>query len=211
MPSEIKFNNFGIPYLVDFANISIRSKKDKAAKSKTLPSRNDKFVKPKAPPPLVRCPTCGHVPSHAHEEPPKPAKAPSPGGLYIRFATRTDAPTQKISSRRLERLRSAIEDAVTNAGMIKPSPDETGAEAEMALDSMDTKRSRDSSNKKDLSKKALFKGTYGQVKQALKDAGLVTTPCSENGFENATRLGALLVVNGKATDGLELTKLTLWG
>ena len=188
MPSEIKFNNFGIPYLVEFANISIRSKKDKkdkAAKSKTLPSRNDKFIKPKVPPPPVRCPTCGHVPTHGpvHEEPPKPAKAPSPGGLYIRFANSTNAPTQKISSRRLAKLRSAIEDAVTNVGMKKPSPDETGG-AEMALDSMESMRSRDSTNKKDTTKKALFKGTYGQVKQALKDAGLVTTPCSENGFEN---------------------------
>lgn len=150
-----------------------------------------------------------------HVEPEKPAKPvktepPRPGGLYIRFASSPGTATQKISSRRLAKLRSAIEEAVTNAGMMKPSPDETGSAADVALD--DSVRSRDTA-RKDASKKALFKGTYGQVKQALKAAGLVATPCNENGFENATRLGALFVVNsnGSPKDGLDLTKLTLWG
>ena len=88
------------------------------------------------------------------------------------------------SSRRLAKLRSAIEDAVTNAGMLKPAVDETGSNTgELALGG-DTARSRNDAARKDTSKKALFKGTYGQVKDALKEAGLVTIPCSENGFEN---------------------------
>jgi hypothetical protein len=32
--------------------------------------------------------------------------------------------------------------------------------------------------------KSLFRGTYGQVMSALKDAGLMTTPCTEAGFED---------------------------
>ena len=200
MPSEIKFNSFGIPYLVEFANMSLRSKKgDKAAKasksSKGLfkEKEKDKSGPPKPPPknPMLpsRCPTCGHMPTTNlapphREHPAKPAsKPPRPGGLYIRFASSPGTATAKISSRRLAKLRSAIEDAVTNAGMMKPSPDETGSAADMALDTGDTMRSRDTA-RTDTSKKALFKGTYGQVKQALKEAGLVATPCSENGFEH---------------------------
>lgn len=37
------------------------------------------------------------------------------------------------------------------------------------------------------SSKSLFRGTYGQVMSALKDAGLMTTPCAEAGFENGMR------------------------
>ncbi|KAH8120037.1 hypothetical protein DFH11DRAFT_1721913 [Phellopilus nigrolimitatus] len=213
MPAEIKFTNFGIPYLVEFANISIRSKKAekaaKAAKAKTKEKEN----KPKLPPPPVRCPTCGHVPHHpprasVDEHGVKAAKAPKPGGLYIRFESNPGTATEKISARRLVKLRSAIEEAVTNAGMLKPSPEETGnpADAQSLVAGNPLRGS-------DTTKKALFKGTYGQVKQALKEAGLVTVPCSENGFEHSTRLGALFVVNsnGAASDNLELTKLTLWG
>ncbi|KAI5120842.1 hypothetical protein M0805_007029 [Coniferiporia weirii] len=212
MPAEIKFTKFGIPYVVEFANISIRSKKGEKASAKAAKEEKEKAKKPKLPPPPVRCPTCGHLPNH----PPRPAdeavkkktQAPRPGGLYIRFESSPGTATAKISSRRLAKLRSAIEEAVTNAGMLKPSPEETGNQPDMqTLDGSDTLRASDTS------KKALFKGTYGQVKQALKEAGLVATPCSETGFEYATRLGALFVVNSNAAegDGLELTKLTLWG
>jgi len=59
--------------------------------------------------------------------------------------------------------------------------------------------------------KSLFRGTYGQVMSALKDAGLMMTPCTEAGLEDATRLGALFVVGPNEYGGVELTKLTLWG
>lgn len=198
MPSEIKFNSFGLPYLVEFANMSLRSKKgDKAAKAtkaSKASSKEKEKVKagPPKPPPKnpmhpTRCPTCGHSPPNLaplrRENSTTQSKPPRPGGLYIRFASSPGTATARISSRRLARLRSAIEDAVTEAGMMKPSPDETGSTADMALDTVDTMRSRDTA-RTDTSKKALFKGTYGQVKQALKEAGLVATPCSENGFEH---------------------------
>ena len=208
MPSEIKFNNFGIPYIVDFANLSIRSKKgEKATKTSKSSTKEKQLKPPKVPPkvpskvpsnfpaPPTRCPTCGHLPNHPpnhpvdHKpstlkvpEPEKPAKSPKPGGLYIRFESSPGVATAKLSSRHMAKLRSAIEDAVTNVGMLKPAVDETGSTGELALGG-DTAKSRNAV-RKDTSKKALFKGTYGQVKEALKDAGLVTIPCSENGFEN---------------------------
>ncbi|KAL5495107.1 hypothetical protein ACEPAI_569 [Sanghuangporus weigelae] len=219
MPSDIKFNSFGIPYLVDFASFSLKKKGDKLKRSKSTkerPGSEPPKPPPKSPSTPVRCPTCGHTRSHLaparHSEPTQKqqSKPPRPGGLYIRFESSSGLATTKLSSRRLAKLRTAIEEAVMNAGMMKPSPDETGSAADVALD--DTMRSRETA-RSDTSKKALFKGTYGQVKQALKAAGLVATPCSENGFENATRLGALFVVNSNAApkDGLELSKLTLWG
>lgn len=61
------------------------------------------------------------------------------------------------------------------------------------------------------SSKSLFRGTYGQVMSALKDAGLMMTPCTEAGFEDATRLGALFVAGPNEHGGVALTKLTLWG
>lgn len=185
MPAEIKFTKFGIPYIVEFANVSIRSKKGEKA-AKAAKAAKEAQEKKKLPPPPVRCPTCGHLPTPPKDESKKHAKAPRPGGLYIRFESSPGTATQKISSRRLAKLRTAIEDAVTNAGMLKPSPEEAGGSPDM-LDASN-------SHKRDTSKKALFKGTYGQVKQALKEAGLVATPCSENGFENGSSCLATIFV-----------------
>lgn len=183
MPAEIKFTNLGIPYLVEFANISIRSSKSAFGKKK-VDKTLDK-TKKKLPPPPVRCPTCGHLPDH----PPRPVdddevspKGNRPGGLYIRFASRANLPPTRISDRRLVRLRGMIEEAVMRAGMVRPPDEGTGSIDSHSTDGSETLRSTAS----DSSKKALFKGTYGQVKQALKEAGLVTTPCPEEGVEHGT-------------------------
>jgi len=209
MPAEIKFTSFGIPYLVEFANVSIRSPASVFKKKGKAKSKTDKL--PPTPGP-VRCPTCGHHP-HAALSAKGGGDAkdhgPRPGGLYIRFGSEpTDAAPSRISDRRLARLRRTIAEAVTNAGMSTPPTDENlnATDATSPLDGRAAVRSTESS------KQALFKGTYGQVKEALKNAGLITTPCAEGGFENATRLGALFVVNSKGQPaGLEFTKLTLWG
>lgn len=181
---------FGIPYIAELANISIRSRKGEKAAKAAKAAKEVQDKKKKLPPPPVRCPTCGHLPTPPKDEPVKHAKAPKPGGLYIRFESHPGTATQKISSRRLARLRTAIEDAVTNAGMLKPSPEEAGGSPDM----LDTANSRS----RDTSKKALFKGTYGQVKQALKEAGLVATPCSENGFEHGKCYLRALFVRGSS-------------
>ncbi|KLO09342.1 hypothetical protein SCHPADRAFT_834136 [Schizopora paradoxa] len=227
MPAEIKFNNLGIPYLVEFANISIRSsslfsKKNKDGKkgaAKKEIKKDDK--KKKLPPPPIRCPTCGHLPSHSPRGDDDDEHGARPGGLHIRFASASGstlqltpgAPSQKLSDRRLAKLRWAIATAVTRAGMTTPAnedgnPADSASSAGSSSDGHSSARSTAST----ASKQSLFKGTYGQVKEALKNAGLVATPCPETGFENATRLGALFVANSKTTgDGLQLTKLTLWG
>lgn len=126
--------------------------------------------------------------------------------------TTPGAPAQKLSDRRLARLRWAIATAVTRAGMTTPATEDSNpmdaASSAGSSDGHGSARSTAST----ASKQSLFKGTYGQVKEALKNAGLIATPCPETGFENATRLGALFVANSKTSgDGLQLTKLTLWG
>lgn len=193
MPSEIKFTNFGIPYLVEFANISIRtpSLRNKN-KKQALEKQKVKENKPKLPPPPVRCPTCGHLPPESH--PPVVEKAklkekelpPRPGGLYIRFKSRSEdpnAPPKKISERRLIRLRMAISTAVTNAGMTTP----TSADLNSPGESPETLTVSSPVKPSSTRNRELYKGTYGQVKEALREAGLIASPCDENGFENGKR------------------------
>lgn len=184
MPAEIKFTNLGIPYLVEFANISIRSSKSAFGKKLDKALEKNNRNKKKLPPPPVRCPTCGHLPDHPTRsaDDDVSAKGPRPGGLYIRFASRINLPPTRISDRRLVKLRGMIEEAVTRAGMVRP-PEET-SESVDSHSSVGSETQRSTAS--DSSKKALFKGTYGQVKQALKEAGLIATPCPEEGVEHGT-------------------------
>jgi hypothetical protein len=78
------------------------------------------------------------------------------------------------------RLRWTIANAVQKAGMTSPSPAELTVPDGSSLGTGTTKSTPTYSTKS----RQLYKGTYGQVKQALQDAGLVTSPCDENGFEN---------------------------
>jgi len=56
---------------------------------------------------------------------------------------------------------------------------------------------------------ALFCGTYGQVREALKDAGLEVIPCEQFGFKDAKRVGTLFIADSNSQGGA--IKLTLWG
>ena len=185
MPAEIKLTNLGIPYLVDFANVSIRAPSFPFGRKKSLKQKSGKASKQTPQPPAPkRCPTCGHLSDH----PPVPEKDDvysakggnvRPGGLYIRFADQLEAPTQKISERRLAKLRWAIAEAVTKVGMTSPASEEVLVAGDSnSSDGSETLRSTGSH------KQTLFKGTYGQIKEALKNAGLATIPCAETGFEN---------------------------
>lgn len=197
MPSEIKFSSFGLPSLVEFANASIRSPgmMFKKSKGKGKPTRSMSFPAPPPPPPPPpkRCATCGHVSEHQAAralavEDDNLLKVPTttpprPGGLYIRFhGQAADAALGKISERRLLKLRWTIAEAVTKAGMSTPANEAGDPMDSRSSDGTETVRSTDSS------KQALFKGTYGQVKEALKNAGLTTTPCAEGGFEHGKQL-----------------------
>ena len=126
-------------------------------------------------------------------EPPRTPELPhsadaKPGrGLYIQFSTSTPTcealpsysprPEPMRSKSAITRLRRTIAGAVQDAGMESP----TATEKQNPLDNKDA-----SGSPQHKTTKSLYRGTYGQVMSALKDAGLMTTPCTEAGFEGGT-------------------------
>lgn len=122
------------------------------------------------------------------------------GGLYIQFPTpptTSDVPSEamlspsvepgtegmsqadfeKATRLRLHRLSRAISKAVLAAGMEAP-PKQTkfGTEEGTISKTGDARPVK--------GRQGLFKGTYGQVREAFRAAGLVTTPCGEDGVRN---------------------------
>ena len=123
------------------------------------------------------------------------------GGLYIQFptpSTSSDIPSEatlppsvepategmsqvdfeKASRLRLHRLSRAISKAVLAAGMEAPPKQTKKFDAEEGASS----KTGDARPVK--GRQGLFKGTYGQVRDAFRAAGLVTAPCGEDGLPN---------------------------
>jgi hypothetical protein len=123
------------------------------------------------------------------------------GGLYIQFPTSptiSDVPTgapslpsiepeteevlqvdfEKTTRLRLCRLSRAISKAVLAAGMEAPPKPAKKFDTEECASS----KTGDAHPVK--GRQGLFKGTYGQVRNAFRAAGLVTTPCGEDGVPN---------------------------
>ena len=127
------------------------------------------------------------------------------GGLYIQFPTSSSTnsedpsgtpplPTietetegtlqvdfEKTTRARLCRLSRAISKAVLAAGMEAPPKPTRKFDAEVSAgaNSGDARPVKGS--------QGLFKGTYGQVRAAFRAAGLVTTPCGEDGVPDGKR------------------------
>ena len=151
--------------------------------------------------------------------PPAPV-APSDGlslrtpGLYIQFPpspTTSDVPSgvpssepetegmsqvdfEKTTRLRLYRLSRAISKAVLAAGMeAPPKPTKNFDEENSGQKAGDSRLVK--------VRQGLFKGTYGQVRNAFRAAGLVTTPCGEDGVPNGMRsLSALSSVTRHTAD-----------
>jgi hypothetical protein len=253
---EIKFNHFGVPYIVEFANVSFRPNVKTLKKSNTpsstfiptLPAtkKTDRYsadaarVSPaqsslstrsrsssrsltlrrakRSPSPTESITSWCDVPPYEPPQAQAPVAPIEPDipkggrGLYIQFSSfptsddppsYTPRPQPNTSRSYIPRLRRAIANAVTDAGMMESPP---AAEKENPMDVQDS-----STPPQRKTSKCLFRGTYGQVMSALKDAGLITTPCKEGGIETATRLGVLFVTTSNEDGGVEITKLTLWG
>ena len=123
------------------------------------------------------------------------------GGLYIQFPISpmtSDVPTgasslpsiepeteemsqvdfEKTTRLRLYRLSRAISKAVLAAGMEAPPKPAKNFDTEERASS----KTGDAHPVK--GRQGLFKGTYGQVRKAFRAAGLVTTPCGEDGVPN---------------------------
>ena len=186
MPSEIKFNAFGVPYVVEFGNVSFKnfpSLTRKPPKSTKLLSRL-----PQRSVTLSHCPTC-HKPKEVFkvqslnfdllETKPEDSHEQS-GGLYIQLPSRRRGTSQeKISPEKLSRLRKTIAYAVTQAGMSTPAASDRADPLNAIMGGSESQPQTRTAN----ASHTLFKGTYGQVKGALQDAGLVVTPCPETGYD----------------------------
>jgi hypothetical protein len=94
---------------------------------------------------------------------------------------------EKATRLRLHRLSRAISKAVLAAGMEAP-PKQTKFGTEEGA-SPKTGEARPVKGRQ-----GLFKGTYGQVRDAFRAAGLVTTLCGEDGVPNGTLAPLYLLV-----------------
>jgi len=133
------------------------------------------------------------------------------GGLYIQFPTpptTSDVPTgapllhsiepetegtpqvnfEKARRLRLYRLSRAISKAVLAAGMEAPS------RPAMKFDTEECASSKIGDAGTVKGRQGLFKGTYSQVRNAFRAAGLVTTSCGEDGITNGMQLPFLSVI-----------------
>ncbi|KAI0652474.1 hypothetical protein C8Q79DRAFT_102362 [Trametes meyenii] len=234
MAPEIRFNALGIPYVVEFANVTFRSLSRSSSRTsmsmRSLASRRDAS---ESRPSLSLRPTPSRTtldskwtlaPTASSETltgpPPPPVPKdklepayPEGNGLYIRFASQLLQPPRKLSVSRLARMKYRIARAVLAAGM-DASP---GAECADPMDSASVGLCRTSVSsirsedvERDGMPGSLFRGTYGQVMTALRAAGLEAVPCEESGVQDATRLGALFVAHPNGRGGVDFSRLTLW-
>ncbi|KAI9452530.1 hypothetical protein BJY52DRAFT_269378 [Lactarius psammicola] len=178
---------------------------------------------------LVEPEVAGTFPPPVHAVPSEDGLSLRTGGLYIQFPTSSPTnsedpsgipslPTvgsetegtlqvdfEKATRARLYRLSRAISKAVLAAGMEAPPKPTRKFDAEVSAGANceDARLVKGS--------QGLFKGTYGQVRAAFRAAGLVTTPCGEDGVPDATRLGALFIANPDGRGAIVFTKVVMWG
>ncbi|KAH9081598.1 hypothetical protein EDB83DRAFT_2512453 [Lactarius deliciosus] len=128
------------------------------------------------------------------------------GGLYIQFPTSSPTNSEDPSGApSLPTMESDTAGTLQAAGMEAPPKPTKKFDAEVSAgaNNEDARLVKGS--------QGLFKGTYGQVRAAFRAAGLVTTPCREDGVPDATRLGALFIANPDGRGAIVFTKVVMWG
>jgi len=141
--------------------------------------------------------------------PPEDGLSLRTGGLYIQFPTPptiSDVPAgasslpsiepeteemsqvdfEKTTRLRLYRLSRAISKAVLAAGMEAPP------KPAKKFDREECAGSKTGDARPVKGRQGLFKGTYSQVRDAFRAAGLVTTPCGEDGVPNGMQVPVYL-------------------
>ncbi|CAL1694503.1 unnamed protein product [Somion occarium] len=207
MVSEIKFTSFGIPYLVEFANVKFRA----ALKRRSAHLRPSRSRSSSSSASSGSSNSSGYVSveaslATASSETLVYSDERDGEGLYIQFASRqTDAP-RPLSETRLARLKHRIANAVLAAGMDTPVASDVSDPMGQVIHRLSQRFEKQSHH----SPSSFYRGTYGQVIGALQSAGLTITPCKASGLEDAQRLGSLFVANHTELGTVELTKLTLW-
>ena len=119
----------------------------------------------------IQFPTSQTVPEFPSEAPLPPSIEPETEGM-------SQVDFEKTTRLRLHRLSRAISKAVLAAGMEAP-PRPT-----KKFDAEESAESKPGDARLVKCRQGLFKGTYGQVRNAFRAAGLVTSPCGEDGLPN---------------------------
>ncbi|OCH89535.1 hypothetical protein OBBRIDRAFT_658493 [Obba rivulosa] len=218
MAPEIRFNSYGVPYLVEFSHLSFRSRSSSrcgSSKSSSESSSSSLVASGSKPPSFKREPsvrthnTLGTASSetlanHVEED-------YDTNGLYIQFQSPYYQSPHKLSPNRILRLKRRIARAVVAAGMdSSPATEWANPEYRTAPNRFSRWSVASTDSVQPPMPGSLFRGTYGQVMVALQAAGLETTPCKESGLDEATYLGALFVAKHTEHGTLEFNKLTLW-
>ena len=195
MAPVLKLTSFGIPSLVEFANVAFRRHKRNARRAQSaalyaMSHANDSDWT------FASHPSTNEIdkPAYAVIEPESESESDgteSPSrysqesaeeetggeGLWIRFSSQVEAPmpySYPLSERRLRRLKYRIAKAVVAAGMESSPSMEISDPFDNALQTRGLPPVPVSS---------LYRGTYGQVMEAMQSAGLVVSQCEESGFE----------------------------
>ncbi|KAF7794848.1 hypothetical protein EIP86_005990 [Pleurotus ostreatoroseus] len=216
MPPQVKFNSFGIPFVVEFANVTFRRAKRRSdvpppPPPKDYPSRisyqrlsvaSDWVVvspPPTTPAVWAASSSTMSVASSATLYPTLEPQQVEGKALYIRFASEgpnAPMPGPPLSAPRIEQLKRRLARAVLAAGMTQsPSTQLTKAGPVIETDNAHGRGS-------------LFRGTYGQVEEAIIAAGLTARRCDES--LPATRLGVMFVMQPNKYGEIELVRVTLF-
>jgi hypothetical protein len=192
MAPEIKFSSFGIPYLVEFANVTFRRKKRNSIRpgrksiysTATFSDSDWTFAS-------ISSETLAY---------PVVGKAETEGqGLYIRFASHAAVyPARPLSPTRAMQLKYRIADAIVKAGMDYAS---TATDAS----DLDYAALKEQGELPPVPVSSLYSGTYGQVMEAFESAGLIASVCDESGFSNGDTVYSLLQVLVTDTSGHSLS------
>ncbi|KAF9820008.1 hypothetical protein IEO21_01670 [Rhodonia placenta] len=180
MAPEIRFNTWGIPYLVEFGNVGFRPRPRPASPALSL---NPSYTTCGSTATLLN--TVGSSATASSETLQcLEGDSDESKGLYIRFASHRYRPPHKLSNSRLLRLKHRIAKAVMAAGMDSSPAGEKEDPIrvhQLSRASYGSIQSTDSLPEEGSG--SLFRGTYGQVMSALQSVGLVTTPCKESGVD----------------------------
>ncbi|KZT08691.1 uncharacterized protein LAESUDRAFT_676046 [Laetiporus sulphureus 93-53] len=192
MATEIRFNSYGIPHIVEFGNVKFRARSSSRSRSCTSTLDDDHPTSTYE----RSVSSLGTVATASSETLAQPDDdGAGTAGLFIQFAAST-RPYRKMSEGRVRRLKRRIAKAVMAAGMDssptseKANPIEVARLSRLSCGSIE---STDSVPEDDGA--ALFRGTYGQVTTALQAAGLITIPCRDVGVDSGDDFDGVVELN----------------
>ncbi|KAI9570323.1 hypothetical protein HD554DRAFT_2085442 [Boletus coccyginus] len=234
MAREIKFTSFGIPYILEFENVSFAPerprKTDSISPSPSSSTSSFCYIDSDSPPPPQRrpsfalrsassifkrrssrrSPTRHNIPSGTcASEGTKPLPPPPQSDISEPHGIYIQLPAERIRPQmtrkeRLVQLQQAISVAVLDAGMSRSPGNTTHPDKHSNGNAVHGRQRYRTPD-------ALFCGTYGQMMAALEGAGLSATPYPRTDLPGYTRLGALFVARNDGASGVQLRKITLWG